>query len=247
MDLRERGAIAARHPWELARGAFFRELLEEHTSVADVRRMLDVGAGDGWFAGELKSSLPPSAEVICWDVNYSGDDLAEPMPAGLSRVVEPPDGRFDLITVLDVIEHVVDDAAFLDDDVLPRLAPDGLLVVSVPAHQALFCAHDVALGHHRRYSRRQLDDLLGPRVETIARGGLFSTLLVPRLAAVGLERLGRQANADGVGAWDHGPRTTAAVTSVLRTDAVLGRRLSRRGVELPTLSIWSICRPLAGR
>ena len=114
--------------------------------------MLDVGAGDGWFAGELKSSLPPSAEVICWDVNYSGDDLAEPMPAGLSRVVDPPDGRFDLITVLDVIEHVVDDAAFLDEDVLPRLAPDGLLVVSVPAHQALFCAHDVALGHHRRYS-----------------------------------------------------------------------------------------------
>ena len=61
MDLRERTsgrvAPAGRHPWELARARFFRRLIGRSTDVGTVRRVLDVGAGDGWFAQEL---LPTS-------------------------------------------------------------------------------------------------------------------------------------------------------------------------------------------
>ena len=77
---------AGRHPWELARARFFRRLIARSIDVSAVRRVLDVGAGDGWFAQELLPDLGPTAEVVCWDVNYRSEDLATPAgPASRGR------------------------------------------------------------------------------------------------------------------------------------------------------------------
>ena len=45
--------------------------------------------------------------------------------------VEAVEGRFDLVTAMEVIEHVADPQAFVDD-LAARLAPDGLLILSTP-------------------------------------------------------------------------------------------------------------------
>ena len=75
----------------------------------------------------------------------------------VGRLEELPweDGTFDLITCLDVIEHVPDDVAALAE--LRRVCrPGGWLLVTVPAYQALWSRHDEANHHYRRYSRAAL-------------------------------------------------------------------------------------------
>ena len=165
--------------------------------------MLDVGAGDGWFAGELGREAEGAA-IVCWDVNYRSADLAADLPAGVVRIAAEPEGTFDLVLLLDVVEHVEDDGGFLDRSIVPHLGPDGVLIVSVPAYQALFSAHDEALAHHRRYSPRQLRALLAPRFEIVARGGLFASLL-PARAQGSRERLARCPAGRGPGHRPLGP------------------------------------------
>jgi SAM-dependent methyltransferase len=250
MDLREQRADAPhdgqarRHPWEVARARFFRGVIGDHVDRGAVTRVLDVGAGDGWFAHELLPDLPDQAQVVCWDINYRSSDLAVPAGDRISRTARRPEGPFDLVLLLDVIEHVEDDVAFLADDILPLLADGARAVVSVPAYPSLYCEHDRMLEHHRRYRPADLRALLARDFRIVASGSLFATLLAPRAVTVAMERAGRRHEAAGVGAWDGGAVLTAALTGVLEADASIGRRLARQrlvpGVRLPGLSTWAV-------
>jgi|RhiMethySRZTD1v2_1073278.scaffolds.fasta_scaffold37842_4 SAM-dependent methyltransferase len=243
VDLAERGDTARRHPWEIERSQFFRALIARHVGDGVPRRILDVGAGDGWFAGELSQEMTEGSEIVCWDINYRSADLAADLPPGVVRTADEPEGTFDLALLLDVIEHVEDDAGFLDTAVLPHLTGRSLVVVSVPAYQRLFSSHDDTLAHHRRYSPRQLREVLAPRFEIVARGGLFASLLPVRAAAVARERVAGPRPTHGVGAWTAGTGVTRAVTAVLAADAGTGAWLAHRGLPTPGLSTWAVCRP----
>lgn len=240
MDLRERSDDQARHPWERARARYFGALVAEHTTGRRVRRLLDVGAGDDWLAREFLQALGPQAEVVGWDVHYTPEDLAAPAPLGLRRTTTAPSGMFDVVTALDVLEHVDDEDAFLRDQVAARLGPGGIAVLSVPAYQALFGDHDRMLEHHRRYRPAALRAIVGRHLRIIDQGSLFTSLLLPRLVQTGLQRAGRHPDATGVGAWTGGPRLTALLERVLLTDAAVGRRLGRWGVPVPGLSTWVV-------
>ncbi len=239
MDLRERTESDRRHPWEVARADFLRRLLEDHVELAAVSSLLDVGAGDSWFAETLTGDLAPDARIVCWDAHYSDEDLAA-TPPGLTRVREAPPGTFDVITALDVIEHIEDDAGFVAEQLGPRLARGGTLLVTVPAHPGLFSDHDRMLGHFRRYRPQEVRELIATTFDVVATGSFFTTLLLPRLAQVGVERLGRHRPETGVGQWNGGPRLTELLRRALAADAAAGRALSRRGVHLPGLSTWVV-------
>ncbi|MCU1504911.1 MAG: Methyltransferase type 12 [Ilumatobacteraceae bacterium] len=242
MDLGEQGSTTARHPWEVARAEFFRGLAAGSADLDNVGTVLDVGAGDGWFADEIAPDLPAQARIVCWDINYDAAQLDAPTSANVRRTAERPSGTFDLVLLLDVLEHVADDDALLRDEVVPLLADDGTLLVSVPAHPALFGAHDSFLHHHRRYRGRPFLDLLDGRVEVVSHGSLFSSLLVGRAAQVAAERAGHHPQQRGVGAWSGGPRLTRVATGVLRTDARAGAQLAAWGIRVPGLSHWAVCR-----
>ena len=81
--------------------------------------------------------------------------------------------------MLDVIEHVEDDVAFVRDVVDGLAGPEtGWVLVSVPAYQSLFSAHDRALKHYRRYSPGTSAPCSSrPASTVVARGGLFHGLL----------------------------------------------------------------------
>jgi SAM-dependent methyltransferase len=65
------------------------------------------------------------------------------------------DSSVDLLSALDVLEHLDDDLGALDE--FHRvLRPDGLLLVSVPAYRFLWSEHDEALMHRRRYVASEL-------------------------------------------------------------------------------------------
>lgn len=65
---------------------------------------------------------------------------------------------YDLVFLMDVIEHVDDDAAFLKTS-LEHLKRGGIVVINVPAHMAFYSKYDEVAGHKRRYSAADLRSL----------------------------------------------------------------------------------------
>jgi SAM-dependent methyltransferase len=246
VDLVERSDNSnRRHPWEVSRSAFFRRLLEEYGGTA-ATSVLDVGAGDAWFAQRLLEVLPNGATMHCWDINYSAEDVEDPdLSPGLVLTPELPPGRFDGILMLDVVEHVEDDIGFVRDLVDGSLAPGGWALVSVPAYQSLFTAHDTALKHFRRYSPaqcRQVLEAAGLKIER--EGSLFQSLLALRGAQKLKERLTGPgpSSEQGIGGWNGGESLTRITTGVLDAEGRLSIALSRHNRLVPGLSYWAWCR-----
>src|SRR3954451_7018863 len=147
MDLCERrGAeTGLRHPWELARLRFVLDELRADGTLPRARRILDVGSGDAWVASQLLADVS-SAELWAWDVGYDDDLLRELAEPRLHPVRERPSGPFDVILLLDVIEHVADDVGLVREVVL-EARPGARVLVTVPAWQRLRGAHDAHLRH----------------------------------------------------------------------------------------------------
>jgi hypothetical protein len=248
MDLIERPADdVRRHPWELARARFFIRLLGRLGLLESTDRWLDVGAGDAWFDEQLRGAMDRDARLVCWDVNYTEAQLR----AGFSEhsdivlTADKPTGSFHGVLMLDVIEHVEDDAALVGDVVGSLLSDDGWLLVSVPAYQALFSDHDRMLKHYRRYSPGDLRAVLercGLRI--VARGGLFHSLLAVRGAQVLMERRrGAAKDQHGVGAWQGSAGRSRRITAVLGAEARVSLALGARNLPVvPGLSTWAVCR-----
>ena len=267
MDLREIRGVS-RHPWELTRARFFCKLLAAAGTLGGESRVLDVGAGDGYVARELVAAMPHGGEVVCFDTHYSEQHLDElTLELGATSRIhftrESPDGVFDVILLLDVIEHVGDDRAFLEGLLRDRLRQGGTALLSVPAWPALYTRHDLFLGHYRRYRPAELHRLLAQvGLRRVRDGGLFHGLLLPRAlkkmselahgvrSSRGIVRFGSdQTNGSaeveteiGIGGWDHGPALTAILTGALVADNVVSSLASGAGVRFPGLSTWALCR-----
>jgi hypothetical protein len=248
MDLIERsGDDVRRHPWEVVRARFFVRLIQRLGLPAMTEAWLDVGAGDAWFAQQLRAVLAPTSRLACWDVHYPMTRPPEGTDAmhGIEFSAERPPGAFGGILMLDVIEHVEDDVAFVRDVVDDSLAPGGWVLVSVPAYQSLFCAHDRALKHFRRYSPGAIRTVLeSAGLAMVTRGGLFHGLLPVRAAQVLRERHHPPPETPtGIGAWQGGAPLTKALTVALDTEARISLAMrTRRFPPLPGLSTWAFCR-----
>jgi 2-polyprenyl-3-methyl-5-hydroxy-6-metoxy-1,4-benzoquinol methylase len=243
MDLKERLAGAERrHPWEIARARSYRKLIAAHTDLAIVRSVLDIGAGDGWFASDIRGDLAEPATIVCWDINYRSEDLASPTGPGLTRTRDRPVGLFDVVLALDVLEHIADDEEFLADVIVPLMGPAGIGLLSVPAHPRLYSDHDRMLEHERRYRPAAFRTLVGRHLDVVAAGSLFSTLVPVRAVDALRQKAGRGGEQTGVGSWSSGPRATRAVTAVLEADATIGRGAARIGMPLLGLSTWTVVR-----
>lgn len=99
-------------------------------------------------------------------------------------------GRFPLVMGFEVLEHIEDDREAMRQWA-SWLAPGGTLLMSVPAHARLWSAADEWAGHYRRYSRRQLLDVVegaGLLVEHVECFGFPLGNATERLQARGIER-----------------------------------------------------------
>jgi len=100
------------------------------------------------------------------------------------------DESADVITALDLLEHVPDDAAALRE-FARVLKPGGVLIITVPACPFLWSEHDEALDHLRRYRAARLRRIIADSGLTIARlSPLITALLLPIAVLRLLQRLG---------------------------------------------------------
>ncbi len=144
-----------RHWWARGRRQIIRAELDQLALPSDTQ-ILDAGCGSGRTLEELADygtvaglELSPDAAEVA-----RGRGLGEVQIGRVEELPWPSD-NFDLITCLDVIEHVPDDRGALRE--LRRVSkPGGWLLVTVPAYQRLWSYHDVANEHYRRYERATL-------------------------------------------------------------------------------------------
>ena len=68
--------------------------------------------------------------------------------------------KFDLVFLMDVLEHIEDDAAMLKYLSEKVLRKNGYLIVTVPAHRFLYSGFDSSVGHFRRYNKKAITALL---------------------------------------------------------------------------------------
>jgi SAM-dependent methyltransferase len=241
VDLRERNAShLKRHPWELVRASFFARKIKSFTGNQTVT-ILDLGSGDCWFAEQLQPKLPLGSQITCCDINFTDTDISASAGKTIVRTRDLPIQQFDIIIMLDVIEHIEQEQVFLRESVLPRLKPDGTVLISVPAHPSLFSAHDTFLGHYRRYTRKHLLKVANLDFLAFDSGYLFSSLAVARWLQ-SLLRNKKQVSENGIGAWSAGPLLTALVTSALYIDAAISRAFQKLNLRIPGLTVWTICR-----
>jgi 2-polyprenyl-6-hydroxyphenyl methylase / 3-demethylubiquinone-9 3-methyltransferase len=142
-----KGPEAMLHKLNPVRLAYIRDMIDQHWQCDEhVRRplegrtALDVGCGAGLLAeplarlGAKVDAIDAAPELIAVAREHSaGQGLEIEYRAGS---IEQMEGQFDLVTSMEVIEHVADPQSFLDA-LAKRLAPGGLLILSTPNQTAL--------------------------------------------------------------------------------------------------------------
>ena len=177
------------HWWYRARRKVLEALIERDIPLPKDACILEVGCGTGH---NLKM-LEKFGTVDGVEIDAEARALAEKRlgrkisPARLPELRGIPKGRYDLVAALDVVEHIEDDRAAIDG-LGSRLKPGGKLLLTVPAHQWMWSAHDELNHHKRRYSKRQLARLIQDSPLRLDKIGYFNSILFPlavgaRLAA----------------------------------------------------------------
>lgn len=175
-----------RHAWFAGRTRAIQKYLDAEVGAAQPgsnRLVLDLGAG----AGNMAHHLAHYGQVIGLEYN------PRPIPVAQLRGLEVLRGSgteipfaedtFDLVALLDTVEHIPDELAVLAE-CQRVLKPGGKLIVTVPAFMWLWSYNDEINDHQRRYTTDDLAEKLrlsGLRVKRLSYNNFF---LFPPIAAL---------------------------------------------------------------
>jgi ubiquinone/menaquinone biosynthesis C-methylase UbiE len=147
--------------------------------------LIDCGAGTGRFVAEVAQYC----SAIAVDDHEESLTLARgrlgpgAVQRGSCTDLPFPDAVADGVTALDVLEHIEDDRGALAE-MARVLKPEGVLVLTVPAFQALWSDWDVALHHVRRYRRSHLLERLRETGFELLHCNYVNVLACPAVYAV---------------------------------------------------------------
>lgn len=109
-------------------------------------------------------------------INYILKPSYFPVMGTISKIPFP-DKIFDLITALDVIEHIKDDKE-VADEIARLLKPNGILLVTVPHKHKYYSYQDQIIGHYRRYEVEEIYDLFKKNnLKPIRTFGIYGQLM----------------------------------------------------------------------
>ena len=175
------------HWWFTARRRILSSVMRRIVRPPAGARILELGCG----TGHNLDMLGAFGSVEASELDGHARDLAtKRLGRSVEKVALPDLGKFpvasyDLIALLDVLEHVPDDKASLAA-IFTRLKPGGALLLTVPANPWMWSAHDVAHHHHRRYRKAEIAALARAAGYEVDLLSPFNTMLFPLIAGVRL-------------------------------------------------------------
>ncbi|WP_446210847.1 class I SAM-dependent methyltransferase [Micromonospora sp. IBSANI012] len=156
-EIRKLAALEDAHWWYRERRALLaRSLRRLAAAGARPGRALDVGAAGGGNTRVLRAhGWRPLA------LEYSVDGAGVARERGLdviradARHLPVGSASLGLVVAFDILEHF-DEDHLAAAEIRRTLRPGGTALIAVPCDMALWSAHDVAVGHVRRYDRESL-------------------------------------------------------------------------------------------
>jgi SAM-dependent methyltransferase len=156
VEIRKLAACEDAHWW-------YRE--RRHLLADQIRRLrpgtaVDVGAAGG---GNTRVLQGAGWTAIALEYGEQGAEVARDRGLVVIRAdahrLPVGDASLDLVVAFDVLEHLADDATAAAE-IHRGLRPGGTALIAVPAGMDLWSAHDVDVGHVRRYDRAGLSAVL---------------------------------------------------------------------------------------
>jgi SAM-dependent methyltransferase len=175
------------HWWYRARREILAALIVRKLRLPADAKILEIGCGTGHNVLMLKRF----GEVDAIEIDPAARALASKRlgkAVGSAPLPELPgveDGRYDMVAILDVLEHVEADREALMS-IARKLKPGGRILITVPAHPWMWSAHDVVNHHQRRYTRKSLAAVVADAGLKLEMMSWFNSLLFPLAAAARL-------------------------------------------------------------
>jgi SAM-dependent methyltransferase len=172
------------HWWYRGRRAVLSSYIARSGNLPLNARVLEIGCG----TGHNLSMLAQFGTVSAVEIDYisrtiASERLGKPViDNSLPDLVDVERRSFDLVAVLDVIEHVKDDVAALRS-IASCLRPSGKVLITVPAHPWMWSSHDEANHHFRRYSRSSLQQAIATAGLITDKPRYFNSILFPLAVA----------------------------------------------------------------
>jgi 2-polyprenyl-3-methyl-5-hydroxy-6-metoxy-1,4-benzoquinol methylase len=216
MDLKEEdilGADIGQHWYYRSKAAALRRIV---AGIAP-QRLLDVGAGSGFFSRHLLAEAGAQS-ALCVDIGYQSDrdDRVGAKPVLYRRDCAMTD--CDLVLMMDVLEHVDDDRGLVRH-YAAKVPPGAHFLVTVPAFRFLWSGHDVFLEHKRRYTLGEIETAMRDAGLTIVKGAYYFGLVFPLAAAVRLATRGEAKPKSSLK--KHGALTNGALTALCAAELPL--------------------------
>ncbi|MBY0520009.1 MAG: class I SAM-dependent methyltransferase [Sphingomonas sp.] len=225
------------HWWYRARRDILADYLTREGGLPNGARILEIGCGTGHNLPMLAAfGTVEAIEIDPVARGIASERLGRPV--GAAPLPELPGidrGAYDLIAVLDVVEHIKDDVGALKA-MRDCLKPGGKILIAVPAHRWMWSAHDVVNHHHRRYSKRTLVAALRAAGLQPRKLGYFNSLLFPLAAAARVA--GRLTGRDDSDDSPPPPAVNALFERIFRLERhLVGRMPMPPGVSILTLAV----------
>lgn len=178
-------AVEDQHWWWRARREIIAAAIAQHAPPAPAEglRLVEVGCGSGGNLTMLsRFGKVLGAEPEASAVDYLRRKRGNEFEVLCHRVPEPLPGRYHVMGMFDVLEHIADDAGTLNW-AAQHLEPNGIVILTVPAFQFLWTEQDEAAHHLRRYRQDDLVRLV-PKSLSLEHVTYFNSLLFPPILAV---------------------------------------------------------------
>jgi SAM-dependent methyltransferase len=178
-------ALDQTHWWYVARRRIVSDLIARVIKPPKDARILEIGCG----TGHNFPVLGAYGHVDALEVDAPARAIAserlgrEVGSAPLPELTGIADASYDLIALLDVLEHIEGDRAALLS-IRKKLKPGGAILVTVPANEWMWSAHDTVHHHYRRYNPGTLRAVAAEAGLSVDLLTHFNSLLFPLAAAV---------------------------------------------------------------
>jgi len=226
-EVRKLAALEDRHWWYKER----RALLARELKRLRPGRALDIGAAGGGNTRVLRSF---GWSALALEYGSEGAEVARERGLDViradARCLPMATDSADLVIAFDILEHIEEDH-LAASEIARVLRPGGIALIAVPCDMSLWSAHDVAVGHVRRYTRETLREVLVKAGFTIETLWSWNVLLRPVAAW-------RRKRSSGSDLDELSGIVNAGLSAIVAAERYLPVK-GRRGVTLMTRARWA--------